>query len=77
MDANHSFPTAGLDDPGQNWMQHLVRVTAHPEWGFARVLRWYPAEGSEPVRLRLMAEHRRQAVVVRADEVELVVLAPR
>ena len=77
MNANHSYESAGLDDPSKNWMQHVVRVTKHPEWGLARVLRWFPAEGVEPVRLRIMAEGLRQQQVVRADEVELVPPAPR
>jgi hypothetical protein len=70
--ANHSFDSAGLDDPRKSWMQHLVQVKLHPEWGWARVLRWYPAEGLEPVRLRIMAEGMPQPQVVRADEVEIV-----
>jgi hypothetical protein len=75
--ANHSYDTSGLDDPGKNWMQRLVRVPSHPEWGHARVLRWYPAEGHEPVRLRIMADGMRQPQVVRADEVEILSPAPR
>jgi hypothetical protein len=77
VNANHSFDTAGLDDPGKNWMQHLVRVPRHPEWGTARVLRFYPAEGGEPVRLRIMAEGARRPQVVRADEIEVIGPATR
>ena len=70
--ANHSFDSAGLDDPGKNWMQHVVRVKNHPDWGFARVLRWYPAAGNEPVRLRIMTEALKQPQIIRADEAEIV-----
>ena len=67
---NHSIATAGLDDPEQTWMQTIVRIPAHPEWGKARVLRWYPAEHEAPERLRIMAEHNARPVLVRVDDVE-------
>ena len=64
---------AGLDDPNLTWLKRAVRVKTHPEWGEARVLRWYPAVGDEPERLRVMPEGsaaRPQLVAV--TDVELV-----
>ena len=71
---NRSASTAGLDDPRANWMQRVVRVTAHPEWGCARVVRYFPPTATAPERLRIMADGGGQPQIVRADEV--VVLSP-
>lgn len=70
--SNDGIP--GLDDPNLHWLKRAVRVKSHPEWGEARVLRWYPATGGEPERLRVMPEGataRPQLVAV--TDVELVV----
>ncbi|MBI5511965.1 MAG: hypothetical protein HY903_24675 [Deltaproteobacteria bacterium] len=72
MTLNRSVATAGLDDPTKQWMQRLVTVQDHPEWGVSRVLRWFPAEGNEPERLRVMPEGHRQPQLVRADAVAVV-----
>jgi hypothetical protein len=64
---------SGLDDPHVDWLQRTVRVKGHPEWGEARVLRWYPRVGETPERLRVMpvgAAARPQLVSV--ADVELV-----
>jgi len=70
--ANHSYESAGLDDPGRQWMQHWVRVKTHPEWGLARAVRWFPAEGGAPERLRIMTEQLRQPLLVDVADVNLV-----
>ncbi len=64
--------TAGLDDPRRNWLQQVVRVTTHPEWGPARVLRWYPAAAGQPERLRLMTATLAAPQIVKVTEVEVV-----
>ena len=72
MATNRSYDTGGLDDPTQGWLQRIVRVTAHPEWGNARVLRWYPAQGGKGQQLRIMAENHSVPLLVSVLEVEVV-----
>ena len=72
MAKNRSYETNGLDDPNQDWLQRIVRVTAHPEWGDARVLRWYPAQAGKAQKLRIRAENRPAPMVVSVLEVEVV-----
>lgn len=72
MATNRSYDTGGLDDPTQDWLQRIVRVTAHPEWGNARVLRWYPAQGGKGQTLRIRAENHPAPKVVSVLEVEIV-----
>jgi hypothetical protein len=63
---------AGLDDPNLRWLQQQVRVKNHPEWGVARVMRWYPASGERPELLRIMPQSVRAAQIVAVTDVELV-----
>ena len=72
MATNRSYDTDGLDDPTQDWLQRIVRVTAHPEWGNARVLRWYPAQGGKGQQLRIMPENHPAPKIVSILEVEVV-----
>jgi len=71
MMTNRSYPTDGTDQPEQDWMQKSVTVPAHPEWGKGRVVRWYPASGDQPARLRLYLEGSTATPVVSVDEVEI------
>ena len=64
-------PLSGLDDPRFNWLQQVVRVKDHPEWGMARVVRWFPAQGQLPERLRIMAENVTAPQLVLVSQVEL------
>ena len=61
-----------LDDPNVSWMKRLVRVKRHPEWGVARVMRWFPAGGGQPERLRIMAQNEPAPKLVTVTDVELV-----
>lgn len=72
MVANRSYETDGTDDPTRQWLQRIVRVRTHPEWGKARVLRWYPASGGQPQRLRIMAEAHPAPQIVPLAQVEIV-----
>lgn len=72
MATNRSYETDGLDDPTSVWLQRVVRVPEHPEWGEARVLRWYPAAGGRGQSLRIKAENHRAPQVVSVLEVEVV-----
>lgn len=72
MATNRSYETDGLDDPTSVWLQRVVRVPEHPEWGEARVLRWYPAAGGRSQSLRIKAENHRAPQVVSVLEVEVV-----
>jgi hypothetical protein len=63
---------AGLDDPNRRWLQQLVKVRAHPEWGVARVVRWYPCANGQPERLRVFAHGMRAQKVVAISEIDLV-----
>jgi hypothetical protein len=65
-------PVTGLDDPNRSWLQRRVRVRSHPEWGVARVVRWYPATAGQPERLRIFAPGMRAQELVQASDVELV-----
>ena len=72
MATNRSYHTDGLDDPNQLWLRRLVRVPAHPEWGEARVLRWYPAQGDKSQQLRIKPAKHGAPKVVSVLEVEVV-----
>ena len=72
MATNRSYETDGLDDPTSAWLQRVVCVTEHPEWGEARVLRWYPAGGGKGQTLRIKAENQRAPQVVSVHEVQVV-----
>jgi len=72
MSTNRSYETDGLDDPTHDWLQRVVRVTAHPEWGDARVLRWYPAGEGQGQSLRIKAENNPAPQVVSILDVEVV-----
>ena len=62
----------GIDDPTQRWLEKRVRVTAHPEWGRARVTRWFPGASPGPERLRILPENERAHKVVLVSEIEVV-----
>ncbi|MDP7039387.1 MAG: hypothetical protein QGI45_09530 [Myxococcota bacterium] len=70
--ANTSYQTDGTEEPIEQWLRKLVRLRAHPEWGTARVLRWYPAVGLEPQRLRILAENNPAPQVVSIYDVEVI-----
>ena len=72
MTVNRSYYTGGTDSPTQQWMRHRVRVTTHPEWGTGRVLRWFPAGGGVPPRLRVLCENLRAPRIVSTAEVEVI-----
>jgi hypothetical protein len=72
MTANRSYDTEGLDSPTESWMQRHVRVKSHPEWGTGRVMRWYPAAGGNPPRLRVMMRHVAAPQVVPVSDIEVV-----
>ena len=72
MSTNRSYFTDGLDDPSQDWLTRKVLVKAHPEWGEARVLRWYPAAEGQGQRLRIMAAERSAPQIVSVLEVDVV-----
>ena len=73
MVANRSYETAGIDDPAVEWMKRSVRVKAHPEWGQARVIRWFPADGDQPERLRIMTRALLAPQIVAVADVEITV----
>lgn len=62
----------GLDDPSREWLRRVVRVKSRPEWGVARVIRWYPATEGRPETLRVMAQGVRSQQLVSVDDVELL-----
>ena len=70
---NTTPDTAGLDDPGREWMKHEVRLTKKPELGTGRVIRWFPpkAEG-EPAMLRVQCQNARAPELVSEKEVEIL-----
>ncbi|MBJ80476.1 MAG: hypothetical protein CMH60_04085 [Myxococcales bacterium] len=70
--ANTSYLTDGTEEPIEQWLRKTVRVRKHPEWGNARVLRWYPAAGSTPQRLRILAENNPAPQIVSILEVEVL-----
>ncbi len=70
--ANTSYRTDGTEEPIEQWLRKTVRLPGHPEWGTARVLRWYPAVGLEPQRLRILAENKSAPQVVSIYDVEIV-----
>lgn len=72
MTANRSYDTGGTDSPTQQWMRQRVRVNTHPEWGVGRVLRWFPAGGGLPARLRILCENLRAPRIVSTTDVEIV-----
>ncbi len=72
MSPNQSYYTDGTDDPNRDWLQRVVRVRSRPEWGRARVMRWYPATGATPARLRIMAEHMRAPQIVPVSDVDVL-----
>jgi len=72
MTANRSQDTDGTDHPTEVWLQRTVYVPAHPEWGQARVMRWYPATGGLPPRLRIMCAGLSAPQVVQVSEVEII-----
>lgn len=63
---------AGLDDPSQEWLRRVVRVKSRPEWGVARVVRWYPAAEAGPETLRIIAQGVRSQQLVAIDDVEVI-----
>ena len=69
---NRSYETDGLDDPSKDWLQRTVRVKAHPEWGVAQVLRWFPASGGMGQRLRIMAANNPAPQVVFVRDIDVV-----
>ena len=69
---NRTEETDGQDDPTRVWLQRTVRIKSRPEWGLARVLRWYPASGTQPQRLRIMAQGIAAPQVVPLTDVEVV-----
>lgn len=69
---NRSYYTDGTDDPTRDWLQKVVRVIDHPEWGLGRVMRWYPAIDGKPARLRLMCARNRAPQVVFVSDIEIV-----
>ena len=60
------------------WATDVVDVVrgpvnhVHPEWGDARVLRWYPAGGGHPQRLRVMPYRQGTATIVDVSDVDIV-----
>lgn len=62
----------GLDDPERRWMDKIVLVTAHPEWGAVRVLRWFPGADSDAPQLRVLSPQLRVPKVVGVDDVQVV-----
>ena len=72
MAQNRSYETDGQDDPTRYWLRLTVRVKTHPEWGLARVMRWYPAAAGFPQRLRVMPEKVSAPQVVSITDVEVV-----
>ena len=70
--ANRSQETSGLDDPTQDWLKRLVRVVPHPQWGVARVLRWFPASGGSGQRLRIQPANTRYPQTVLVRDVRVV-----
>ena len=72
MVTNRSYDTDGLDDPTQDWLQRVVRVIKHPEWGPARVLRWYPSVAGNAQMLRIKAQNKAAPQLVSILEVEVI-----
>ncbi len=72
VELNHSAETDGLDDPRRHWLQRIVKVKSRPDWGMARVIRWYPAVADQPERLRIMAKNLRAQQMVSIDDIEIV-----
>ena len=72
MATNRSYETDGLDDPSRDWLQCVIRVTPHPEWGEARVLRWYPASEGRGQTLRIKAENHPAPQIVSVLDVEII-----
>jgi len=70
MTTNRSYDTEGLDNPTVQWTLRHVRAKAHPQWGVGRVMRWYPAHGGQPPRLRVMFEGMPAPQVIATTEVE-------
>jgi len=64
-------PLAGLDNPARRWLEKLVRVKAHPEWGAVRVMRWFPGGGGQPEMLRVFSSHLPVPMTVEAAQVEV------
>jgi hypothetical protein len=72
MATNRSYYTDGTDDPRTTWLQRTVRVTGHPEWGTARVMRWFPAGGGQPPRVRIRCSAITAPQIVAVSELERV-----
>ena len=70
--ANRSYETDGTEDPSRQWLQKTVRVKGHPEWGLARVLRWYPAAAGLAPRLRILPHNITAPQVVALTDIEEV-----
>ncbi|MEK7703515.1 MAG: hypothetical protein AAB426_01040 [Myxococcota bacterium] len=62
----------GLDDSVRRWMDKIVLVPDHPEWGEVRVLRWFPGTGDQPEQLRVLSPQLRAPKVVRVGDVRIV-----
>ena len=50
----------------------MIVARQHPEWGSGRVLRWFPAGGGQPPRLRVMFGKIRAPQVLPVTEVDIV-----
>lgn len=72
VELNQSAETDGLDDLSRLWLQRIVRVKSRPDWGLARVIRWYPAVADQPERLRIMAKNLRAQQMVSIDDIEVI-----
>ena len=72
MASNRSYYTEGTDHPVRQWLQQQVVLRSRPEWGTGKVLRWYPATGGQPPRLRVMFANVNAPQVVGVNEVEKV-----
>ena len=71
MVSNRSYETQGTDDPNRRWIDQLIRVKTHPEWGQGRVLRWYPASADQPQRVRVFCDGLPVPKGVLVDEIEI------
>ena len=69
---NKSHYTDGLEDPAKDWLQRVVTVKSHPEWGTARVMRWFPAADGQPARLRILSEGAKAQKVVPVTDIEIL-----
>jgi hypothetical protein len=63
--------TAGLDNPERRWMEKLVRIKSHPEWGILRVIRWFPAASGQAEMLRVFSSHLTAPQIAGTADVEV------